>query len=444
MNNGDALFIDLYELTMLQAYFNEGMADEAVFDLSVRSLPPGRNFLVACGLEQVLSYLEDLSFSAKSLEYLDSLNLFTTPFLEYLSEFRFQGDLRAVPEGSVVFPSEPLLEVSAPMPQAQLVETFLLNQLTFQTVIASKAARAVLAANGRTLVDFGSRRAHGSDAALNAARALYIAGYDSTSNVLAGKLYGIPVSGTQAHSYIEAHDSEIAAFRAFLATFPETVLLIDTYDTEAALKSLARLQSEDGDLRLRAVRLDSGDLASQSEMARAALDDAGLHSVHVFASGDLDEHQIEALLQANAPIDAFGVGTAAVVSSDAPTLDSVYKLASYNGKPRMKLSTAKATLPGKKQVFRRQNQGKVTGDVIALAGESLEGEPLLQAVMQSGRRTDLGRATLNQSRERTRRQLKSLPDRLLSLASPTHPYPVDVSPALEAERVKLRRQLTSN
>ena len=338
MKDGEALFTDLYELTMLQAYFNEGMEEEAVFDLFVRHLPPGRNFLVACGLEQVLSYLEKLIFSAESLTYLNTLKLFSAPFLDYLADFRFEGDVRAVPEGSIVFPSEPLLEVTAPMPQAQLIETYLLNQITFQTVIASKAARTVLAADGRTLVDFGSRRAHGSDAALKAARALYIAGYDSTSNVLAGQLFGLPVAGTQAHSYIEAHDSEIESFRAFLSTYPETVLLIDTYETATALRSIADLQSESGGLRLRAVRIDSGDLAGQAGQARRALDDAGLQTVNIFATGDLDEHGIDALLRAQAPIDAFGVGTAAVVSSDAPTLDSIYKLASYNGKPRMKLS----------------------------------------------------------------------------------------------------------
>ncbi len=444
MKDGEALFTDLYELTMLQAYFNEGMADEAVFDLFIRNMPSGRNFLVACGLEQVLSYLENLAFSAESLAYLSSLELFSARFLDYLADFRFQGDVRAVPEGSVMFPSEPLIDVTAPMPQAQLIETYLLNQLTFQTVIASKAARAVLAANGRTLVDFGSRRAHGSDAALKAARALYVTGHDSTSNLLAGQTYGIPVAGTQAHSYIEAHDSEIDAFRAFLITYPETVLLIDIYNPKAALRSITRLQSESGDLHLRAVRLDSGNLADQAKQARRALDDAGLQAVNIFASGDLDEHEIDALLGAKAPIDAFGVGTAAVVSADAPTLDSVYKLVSYNGKPRMKLSAAKATLPGKKQVFRRLNQGKLAGDVIGLADESLEREPLLQSVMLAGRRTDAGQATLDQSRHHTRQQLESLPNHLRGLVTTGQPYEVGVSSALEAEQERLSQELTSN
>lgn len=434
------LFTDLYELTMLQVYFDEGLEGEAVFQLYARSLPPQRNFLVACGLEQALDYLEGLSFSPQALAYLDSLHLFSPPFLDHLSRFRFMGSVRAAPEGTILFPNEPLLEVAAPLPQAQLVETFLLNQITFQTIIASKGARAVLAAQGRTLVDFGSRRAHGTDAALKAARALYIAGYDATSNVLAGKMYGIPVAGTMAHSFVQAHDDEVEAFRAFLRTYPETVLLLDTYDTEAAARTVAALLPETA--RIRGVRLDSGDLATLAKRVRGILDEAGLRQAGVFASGGLDEREIDALLRAGAPIAAFGVGTAAVVSSDAPALDTAYKLVAYAGRPRIKLSPAKETLPGRKQVFRRRAAGGVMAeDVLGLAEEQLEGEPLLETVMEGGRRTAAGRRGLADARARLRGELARLPAALRSLDAPRRPYPVRLSKALAAERRKLRRAL---
>ncbi|HXH21917.1 MAG TPA: nicotinate phosphoribosyltransferase, partial [Dehalococcoidia bacterium] len=400
MREGEGLFTDLYELTMCQAYFNEGLEQDAVFDLYVRSLPPQRNFLIACGLDQVLSYLEALSFDQAALEYLRSRGLFSEPFLEYLSTLRFTGSVRAVPEGTAVFAGEPILEVTAPIPQAQIVETYLLNQVTFQTIIASKGARAVIAARGRTLVDFGSRRAHGSDAALKAARALYIAGYDSTSNVLAGREYGIPVAGTMAHSYIEAHESEVEAFRAFLRSYPETVLLVDTYDTMEGLRRVAALAAEQGGLRIRGVRLDSGDMGALAKAARQVLDDAGLRAAGIFGSGGMDEYEIDALLSAGAPFTAFGVGTAATVSSDAPALDSAYKLVAFAGRPRMKLSPEKATLPGPKQVFRRLEHGRFAGDVIALASESLPGEPLMVEVMHAGRRTAAGASSLEEARAR--------------------------------------------
>lgn len=438
MERGE-LFTDLYELTMLQAYFNEGLNEEAVFELHVRSLPPERNFLVACGLEQVLEYLEALSFSPESLAYLESLRLFSAPFLDDLSRFRFTGDVRAVAEGTSVFPQEPLVEVSAPLPQAQLIETLVLNQVTFQTIVASKGARAVLAAQGRTLVDFGSRRAHGTDAALKAARALYIAGYDATSNVLAGRMYGIPVAGTMAHSFIQAHDSEVEAFRAFLRTYPDTILLIDSYDTEAGARAVAGLLPETRSIR--GVRLDSGDLASLAKGVRRILNEAGLEQAAIFASGGLDEREIEALLAAGAPIAAFGVGTAAVVSSDAPVLDSAYKLVSYAGRPRLKLSPEKATLPGRKQVFRRSRGSGIVEDVIGLADERLEGEPLLETVMSRGSRTPAGRRTLAEARERLRGQLARLPAPLRRLDRSPEPYRVLTSDALAAERRRLQQAL---
>jgi nicotinate phosphoribosyltransferase len=439
--NGAELFTDLYELTMLQAYFNEAMHEEAVFDLFIRGLPPERNFLVAAGLQQVLEYLEDLNFSAESLVYLETLKLFSDDFLEYLSDLHFTGQVRAIPEGTVVFADEPLLEVAAPMPQAQLIETYLLNQITFQTLIASKGARAVLAARGKTLVDFGSRRAHGSDAALKAARALYLAGYDSTSNVLAGERYGIPVAGTMAHSYIQAHDTEAEAFQEFVRSFPDTVLLIDTYDTVEGVRRAIETARAMGRPNIRAVRLDSGDLFELSTTARRILDSAGFKDIGVFASGGLDELEINRLLAAGAPIDAFGVGTSAVVSSDAPALDSVYKLVSYAGRPRIKLSTGKVTLPGRKQVFRRSRNGRFEEDEIALANERLEGEPLLVEVMRDGRRTSEGLAMLLGARERTKSQLAGLPPEIGNLEPALTLYPVKRSRALALELEQLRQSV---
>jgi nicotinate phosphoribosyltransferase len=426
---------------MLQAYFNEGMHEEAVFDLFIRGLPPERNFLVAAGLQQVLEYLEELNFSAESLVYLETLKLFSGDFLEYLSDFHFTGKVRAIPEGTVVFADEPLLEVAAPMPQAQLIETYVLNQITFQTLIASKGARAVLAARGKTLVDFGSRRAHGSDAALKAARALYLAGYDSTSNVLAGERYGIPVAGTMAHSYIQAHDTEAEAFTEFVRSFPETALLVDTYDTVEGVQRAIETARSMGTPHIRALRLDSGDLVALSKATRQMLDAAGFRDVGIFASGGLDEREMDRLLASGAPIDAFGVGTSAVVSSDAPALDSVYKLVSYAGRPRAKLSTGKVTLPGRKQVFRRSRNGRFEEDKIALARERLEGEPLLIDVMRDGRRTSEGVGTLSEARGRAKSQLACLPTEIGGLERPSTPYPVMRSRALELELEQLRQSV---
>ncbi|HWO72109.1 MAG TPA: nicotinate phosphoribosyltransferase [Dehalococcoidia bacterium] len=435
---GQALFTDLYELTMLQAYFDEGLSGEAVFDLFVRRLPPQRQFLVACGLEPALEYLEGFRFAEEDLAYLESLGRFTPPFLRWLEGFRFTGDLWAMPEGTIAFAEEPLIEVVAPLPQAQVVETFLLNQITFGTLIASKAARAVLVSRGKRLIDFGSRRAHGTDAGLKAARALYLAGYDATSNVEAGRLYGIPVSGTMAHSYVQAHESELDAFRAFVRTYPDTVLLVDTYDTEEGVRTAVKLAREMGDGTFRGIRLDSGDLAGLAKASRAILDEAGLHHVQVFVSGGLDERRIDSILSSGAPVEAFGVGTAAVVSSDAPALDTAYKLVEYEGRPRIKLSTEKSTLPGKKQVFRRFEGGRMREDVLALAEERLEGEPLLRQVMRGGRRTEAGRETLEQARERARTQIAALPDALRSLDAGGRPYEVRRSEALQAELDSLR------
>ena len=432
-----ALFTDLYELTMMQAYFEEKLHEIAVFDLHFRKLPQDRNFLIACGLDQVLTYLETLSFSREDLDYLESLNLFTSEFLRYLEGFRFGGSIRAMPEGSLVFPYEPLVEVKAPILQAQLVETFVLNQISFQTMIASKGARVVMAAGGRNLVDFGSRRAHGTDAGLKAARALYIVGYNSTSNVEAGRLFGIPVAGTMAHSYVQAHDTEIEAFRAFLRSYPDTILLVDTYDTELGVRNVIHLGQETPDFRVRAVRLDSGDLGALAKQTRRMLDDAGLGRVGIFAGSGLDEYEIDRLVHEEAPIDGFGPGTNVVVSSDEPKLDIAYKLVSFAGVGRLKLSPGKAILPGPKQVFRRYTAGVASGDNVALADESDEGEPMLVEVMAEGKRTSAGRASLDQARDRAKHALDSLPEPLRSLKPAESPYPVELTLRLKRETERL-------
>ncbi len=436
------LFTDLYQLTMLQAYFRERMESTAVFDLFVRRLPRRRNFLLACGLGDVLEYLESLRFTSTSIDYLRSLDLFDDDFLESLRELRFTGRVRAVPEGTPVFANEPILEVIAPIAEAQLVETFILNQVTFQTVAASKACRVVQAARGRKVIDFGARRCHGIDAALKAARAFHIAGVDATSNVLAGKTYGLEVAGTMAHSYIEAHEDELEAFRAFASVFPGTVLLVDTFDTVAGVEKVVELARELGDaFRVSGVRLDSGDLVSLSEKSREVLDAAGLEGVQIVASGGLDEYSVERLIDSGARIDAFGVGTRMGVSRDAPSLDSVYKLVEYDGRGRMKLSHDKTTLPGRKQVFRTVSDGRIAGDTIGLADEQHEGEPLLVDVMVDGKRTAAGNESLEAARARARRQVERLPEALRALDTSAPGYPVEISDRLRSERDRLKGTL---
>ena len=440
----DALFTDLYELTMLQTYFAQGMADQAVFSLFVRRLPARRNFLLACGLDTVLDYLEALRFTADDIAYLRFLGHFSDAFLVWLRGFRFSGEVHAVHEGTPVFANEPILEVIAPIAEAQLVETFVMNQVHLQTVLASKAARVVSAAQGRTVVDFGPRRMHGIDAALKAARAFHIAGVDATSNVLAGKIYGVPVAGTMAHSLIQAFDDELDAFRAFARLYPSTVLLVDTYDTLAGVRKVIQLARELGaDFKVRAIRLDSGDLAALAFGARQLLDDAGLHQVEIFASGSLDEDVIAALVARGAPITGFGVGTKMGVSADAPDLDIAYKLCAYAGRGRLKLSTGKPVLPGRKQVFREEREGRAICDVIARADEQLEGRPLLQPVMRGGRRLPAGRIELGKARDHAAAELGRLPEQVGAIAPADPPYPVEVSAALRADQQEITRRLTS-
>lgn len=428
--SGLGLFTDLYELTMMQAYFEEGLTQEAVFTLFVRRLPPGRNFLLACGLDTLLQQLERLRFSAADRRYLASSGRFSPGFVARLANVRFTGDVYAVPEGTPVFANEPILEVVAPLPEAQWIETLVMNQIGVQTVLASKAARVVAAAAGRPVIDFGARRMHGIDAALKAARAFHIAGVAATSNVLAGRVYGIPVSGTMAHSFIQAHADEAAAFAAFVRRYPDTVLLVDTYDTLRGVRHVIELARCLGDaFRVNAIRLDSGDLATLAREARRMLDEAGLTRVRIIASGGLDEDAVAALVDAGAPIDGFGVGTRMGVSSDAPDLDIAYKLAAYAGEGRLKLSSGKPILPGRKQVFRLTEGDKDVADTIGLFDETLPGRPLLQAVMRNGRRLH-DAVALDRLRAHAAAQVARLPPRLRALSPASPPWPVTISPAL--------------
>ena len=436
-----ALLTDLYELTMLQAYFEERMREVAVFSLFVRHLPERRNYLLACGLDDVLAFLETLRFDQAALAYLDSLGRFSERFLHHLEQLRFTGDVYAVPEGTPVFAHQPLVEVEAPIAEAQLVEAFVMNQIHLQTVLASKAARVVEAARGRQVVDFGLRRMHGTDAGLKGARAFHIAGVDATSNVAAGQAYGLRLAGTLAHSYIQAHDDEYEAFRAFAQLYPDTVLLVDTYDTLGGVRKVVDLARELAPrFRVSAVRLDSGDLGDLARKARRMLDDAGLHQVTIFASGGLNEDEIARLVAAGAPIDGFGVGTDMGVSRDAPSLDIAYKLVEYAGRARMKLSTGKELLPGRKQIFRVERDGIADHDVLGRRDEEACGRALLQHVMAGGQRCAAGRVTLDEARAHARDELDRLPPRLRGLEPATPPYVVDLSPALAQDCEALRRR----
>lgn len=437
------LLTDLYQLTMLQAYHRHGLQDVAVFEFFVRKLPAGRNFLLAAGLEQVLEYLKTLRFADDELTWLHQTRRFQSAFLSFLADLRFTGDVHALPEGTVFFPHEPMLRITAPLPEAQLVESRIINLLQFQTLIASKAARCVLAAPGKFLVDFGMRRAHGAEAGLFAARATYLAGFDATATVAAGALWGIPLSGTMAHSFIQAHEDEAQAFANFAAAnASDVVFLIDTYDTEAAARKVVNLASslKDQGISVRGVRLDSGDLAEHARQVRRILDSGGLSHVTIFASGNLDEYALEKLISAGAPIDGFGIGTRVDVSADAPYLDCAYKLEEYAGQPRRKKSEGKATWPGRKQVYRQQDaSGLFARDCVTLETSPAPGEALLIQVMRFGRRVDPP-VPLQAIRQRAADQLTKLPEPLRAMAVCESPYSVTISQPLRelAEAVDRR------
>lgn len=436
------LLTDLYQLTMLAGYFEQRMTGTAVFEFFVRRLPPGRNFLLAAGLEQSIEFLETFQFAAGDLEWLAATGRFHPEFVDSLGRMRFTGDVDAIPEGTVCFPNEPLMRVTAPLPEAQYVETRLVNLLQFQTLIASKAARCVLSAPGRLLVDFGLRRAHGAEAGLLSARASYLAGFGGTSDVEAGRLFDIPLYGTMAHSFVQAHADESGAFEHFARANPnDVVLLLDTFDTEAAAEKVVALapRLKADRIPIKGVRLDSGDLAEHARRVRRILDDGGLHGAHIFASGNLDEFKLADLTCARAPIDGFGVGTRMNTSADAPYFDCAYKLVEYDGRPCRKRSEGKATLPGRKQVRRRlDSRGRLLGDVVCLTSEEAEAGGLLVPVMRGGRRAGAP-CSLVESRDRAARELERLPDALRALDPAPVPYCVEVSAGLREMAAQIDR-----
>ena len=438
------LLTDFYELTMAQSYFAEGMDDVATFSLYVREYPPDRGYMIAAGIDDALDCLASLSFSGESVDYLRSTGTFTDDFLDYLRDFRFTGSVRAMPEGSVFFINEPVLEVTAPVIEAQLAETIVINQVQYQSLLATKAARCVSAAGGRPLADFAARRTHGTEAALRMARASYIGGFEATSNVLAARRYGIPPTGTMAHSYITSFFEEIDAFRTYSRTFPDrSILLLDTYDTIKAAHTAVNVakELEAKGHRLIGVRLDSGDFDALSRQVRRILDDAGLDYVRIVASGGLDEYELERLVQAGAPIDMFGVGTRVGVSADAPSCEMVYKMVSYGRRRVMKLSDGKSSIPGAKQVFRHYDgSGMMESDEIAQHFEDIPGAfPLLAHVMTAGQRIH-GPQTIARARERVAEELATLPEEYKRLRSPAQ-YQFYLSDELEKDWSMIRTDL---
>jgi len=440
------LLTDFYELTMCASYFENKRNEAATFDLFIRKLPPNRSYFVFAGLEQVLLFLENIKFHEDQIKYLKRQKL-SAQFLEYLKDFKFTGEVWSVPEGTVVFPDEPLIRITAPIIEAQLVETFILNTVNLQTMIATKASRVVCAAQGKPVIEFGLRRTQGTDAGMKAARCSYLAGANGTSNVLAGMKYGIPVFGTMAHSYIMSFDHEIDAFRSFAKTFPEnSTLLIDTYDDLKGAENAALVakEMEKKGHKLNAVRLDSGDLLGLSKRVRQILDAHKLQYVKIFASGDLDEYAIEELVKKGAKIDAFGVGTRMSTSFDRPYVDVVYKLSGKVERgvfvPAMKLSKGKITLPGKKQIFRHlDKEGKYVKDTIGLEHEKIKGEPLLVHVMRKGHIT-YDAPALDEIRKKNLKNLAQLPNGYKSLTNAPS-YPIVLSPALKKTRNQLAAQL---
>ncbi len=427
------LLADLYQFTVAQAYFDLGMFAPATFSLFIRGYPRNRGYFVSAGLEDVLEFIAGWNISAGAIDYLGSTGRFTHPFLEHLSGLRFTGEVWGIPEGRLFFCDEPVMEVTGPIIPSQIIEAYVINRVNYQTTVATKAARCVTSSRGRPLTDFSLRRAPGLDAGMRAARSSCMVGFSSTSNVEAGRKYGIPTTGTMSHSFVASQDDELEAFRAYARSYPDnTTLLIDTYDTVAGARkaALAGKELEELGYRLKAVRLDSGDYAQLSREVRGILDAQGLDYVEIFASGGLDEYAIDELLSAGAPIDAFGIGTRLGVSEDAPSTDMVYKLVDCNGRPVKKLSAGKAYLPGPKQVFRvRDADGSFQRDILTRRSEGCEGEPLLCKVMEDGKAT-AAPASLQQIRDRFRDDIGSLPAKYKALRDPPH-YPVSVAPGLK-------------
>ncbi len=446
MSNGEnlALLTDLYQLTMAQSYFQAGKVEPATFSLFIRAYPRNRGYFVAAGLSDVLDFLESLFFDSAAIDYLHSQRLFKDDFLDFLKGLRFTGDVWALPEGRLFFKDEPILEVTAPIIEAQIVETFIINQINLQSLIATKAARCVYAARGRVVVDFALRRTQGVDAGMKVARASYLAGFAGTSNVSAGQRYGMPIVGTMAHSFVSSFEREIDAFRAFVASFPNnSILLIDTYDTIAAARkavSIAKEMAARGQ-RLQGVRIDSGNLVQLAKAVRNIFDAAGMKDVKIIGSGGLDEYDLADFSDAGALYDSYGVGTKMGVSGDAPWLDIAYKLVEYGRHPVLKLSPGKISWPGKKQVFRqRDNQGQLQGDIIGLRDEGLPGmEPLLQKVMEGGTIVR-PQPTLDDSRTALRQEFACLPDSAKAIRDPSI-YPVQFTPQLTALLQRIEQEI---
>ena len=440
------LFTDLYELTMMQGYFKNNKTDYATFDFFFRKLPKNRGYLLVAGLEQLCYYLKNLKFRKEHVEFLASKG-FDDDFLDWLKRFKFQGTVYAMPEGTLTFPNEPVVRITAPLIEAQLLETFVINTMMFQTMVATKASRMWLVAKGKPLIDFGSRRAHGVDAGIKAARASYIGGFDGTSNVLAGKLFGIPIFGTMAHSWIQSYEDELLAFREYVKVYGEkSILLIDTYDTLQGARHAAEVSLElkrKVGKHIRGIRLDSGDVAKLSKKVRKVLDSKGLKDVKIFVSSGLDEYKIKEILSKKSPVDGFGVGTKLVTSKDAPAIEGVYKLVEVGKKDRMrpimKLSEGKITLPGRKQVWRIERRGKYVKDVIGLDGEKVEGRKLLVKVFEEGKLVYRFQK-LEEIREKALKELERLPERYKRIIRPSA-YPVILSKKLRNLVRKLSKEI---
>ncbi|PMR68966.1 nicotinate phosphoribosyltransferase [Halomonas heilongjiangensis] len=427
-----ALLTDLYQLTMLQAYWKERMHERATFSLYFRKLPPTRRFMLACGQQHAAALASRIRFTPSALERLAGTGTFDDAFLDWLAGWRFSGDIWTLPEGTPVFQNEPFMEVEAPIAEAQLLESLIMNLVQLETVLASKAVRIVMAARDRPVVDFGLRRMHGIDAAVRGVRAYRTAGLAGTSNVLGGLRHDLALNGTMAHSYILAHDHEHEAFRAFARHYPGTTLLVDTHDTLEGVRKVIELMRDDPEVRVNAIRLDSGDLGELARGARALLDTAGHAEVKIVASSGLDEHKIDALLEDDAPIDAFGVGTEMGVSADAPVIDLSYKLVEYAGMPRVKHSPGKINLPARKQLYRRRDaDGRYAGDIIALRDEPIEeGEPLLAPLVRAGRIDEAEMARADRARERVTDALARFPEDVRRLEEGESGYPVELSAGL--------------
>ena len=436
------LMVDLYELAMAQAYWAEGMADTAVFSLFFRELPENRNFVLACGQQNIAELIEQLRFTGEHIERLRQLDRFQPEFLEWLRDFRFSGSIRAVAEGTPLFPQEPILEVSAPIAEAQVLESLVMNYVHLESVLASKAVRLVFAADGCPVVDFGMRRMHGLDSAHRGVRAYRLAGLSGTSNVLAGLDYGLEVSGTMAHSFVQAYPDEMEAFKVYARLYPGTTLLVDTYDTRRAVRRIVEWLNDEPGVHIGGIRLDSGDLEQEARDCQRILDEAGFDDIKILASGGLDEYRIAALRQAGAPIDGFGVGTAIGAANDAPAIELAYKLTEYAGEPKMKNSSGKTSWPGAKQVFRQYDgNGLASGDIIAGIDEQISGSPLLETVMENGALLPGFPISLDDQVIRSHEALAALPKRFRTL-EPAQAFPVEFTEYLQRLQTETLRKVT--